>query len=103
MTAPANVAAHLPDIARAHPHRPAVVCPVGRDRWGRVTYSHYTFQQLDEASDYLARMLESFGIKRGTRTVLMVPPSLEFFALTFALFKLSTVLVLVDPGMGVRN
>src|SRR5689334_14616888 len=37
------------------------------------------------------------------RTVLMVPPSLKFFALTFALFKLGAVLVLIDPGMGVRH
>src|SRR5207249_948280 len=29
--------------------------------------------------------------------------SLEFFALTFALFKVGAVPVLVDPGMGVRN
>ena len=33
----------------------------------------------------------------------MVPPSLEFFALTFALFKAGAVPVLIDPGMGVKN
>src|SRR5262249_19611641 len=43
------------------------------------------------------------GITRGTRTVLMVPPGLDFFALTFALFKLGAVIVLIDPGMGRRN
>src|SRR5438094_563543 len=37
------------------------------------------------------------------RTVLMVKPSLEFFALTFALFKLGAVIVLIDPGMGAKN
>ena len=37
------------------------------------------------------------------RTVLMVPPSLEFYALTFALFKLGAVVVLIDPGMGVAK
>lgn len=37
------------------------------------------------------------------RTVLMVPPSAEFFVLTFALFKLGAVLVLIDPGMGIKN
>jgi acyl-CoA synthetase (AMP-forming)/AMP-acid ligase II len=37
------------------------------------------------------------------RTVLMVPPSLDFFALTFALFKIGAVPVIVDPGMGIRN
>jgi acyl-CoA synthetase (AMP-forming)/AMP-acid ligase II len=43
------------------------------------------------------------GIGRGTRTVLMVPPSLEFYALTFALFKAGAVVVLIDPGMGIKN
>ncbi len=33
----------------------------------------------------------------------MVPPSLEFYALTFALFKAGAVVVLIDPGMGVKN
>ena len=33
----------------------------------------------------------------------MVPPSRDFFALTFALFKIAAVPVLIDPGMGMRN
>ncbi|HTU18726.1 MAG TPA: fatty acid CoA ligase family protein, partial [Gemmataceae bacterium] len=40
---------------------------------------------------------------RGTRTVLMVTPSLEFFALTFALFKVGSIIVLIDPGMGTKD
>jgi acyl-CoA synthetase (AMP-forming)/AMP-acid ligase II len=33
----------------------------------------------------------------------MVTPGLEFFALTFALFKAGAVVVLIDPGMGVKS
>jgi acyl-coenzyme A synthetase/AMP-(fatty) acid ligase len=33
----------------------------------------------------------------------MVPPRLEFYSLTFALFKVGAVVVLIDPGMGVKN
>ncbi len=98
-----NVAAHLPAMARSHPDRPAVIFPESRDRAGRVAYTHLTFRQLDEESDRLARGLEHVGVRRGVRTVLMVTPSLDFFALTFALFKVGAVLVMVDPGMGVRN
>jgi len=58
---------------------------------------------LHEDSDRLAHGLESIGIHRGTRTVLMVPPGLGFFSLTFALFKIGAVPVLIDPGMGMRN
>jgi acyl-CoA synthetase (AMP-forming)/AMP-acid ligase II len=37
------------------------------------------------------------------RTALMVPPGLDFFTLTFALFKAGAVPVLIDPGIGVRD
>jgi acyl-CoA synthetase (AMP-forming)/AMP-acid ligase II len=98
-----NIAAPLQALARTQPHTLAVVHPRGRDRHGRPRYRHYTYRELDEDSDRLARGLESVGVGRGVRTVLMVPPSLEFYALTFALFKAGAVVVLIDPGMGVRN
>ena len=63
----------------------------------------YTYKQLDEISDQVANGLEAYGIKKGSRTVLMVQPGLDFFALVFALFKLEAVLVAVDPGMGIKN
>src|SRR5690606_17519352 len=43
--------------------------------------------------------LAGHGIGRGTRTVVMVRPSPEFFLLMFALFKAGAVPVLVDPGI----
>jgi acyl-CoA synthetase (AMP-forming)/AMP-acid ligase II len=98
-----NIAAHLPAMAQARPQTLALVQPHGRDRAGRVRYRHFTYRELDAESDILARGLEHAGVGRGVRTVLMVPPSLEFYALTFALFKVGAVIVLVDPGMGVRN
>ena len=98
-----NVATHLKEMVRRHPYKRAVVSPFGRDKAGRVCYRHLTFQQLDEESDRLAHGLESAGIGRGTRTILMVRPSLEFFALTFAMFKTGAVPVVVDPGMGIRR
>lgn len=98
-----NIASHLPAMAASRPHGLAVVFPAGRDREGRVSYTHLTFAQLDEESSRLARGLEQRGIVRGTRTVLMVAPSLDFFALSFALFKLGAIPILIDPGMGLKN
>lgn len=98
-----NIACALALRAKERPHQIAVHCPAGTDDQGRVSYTHLTFQQLDRESDLLARGLRANKIGDGTRTVLMVTPSLEFFALTFALFKAGAIPVLVDPGMGVRN
>jgi acyl-CoA synthetase (AMP-forming)/AMP-acid ligase II len=98
-----NVARYLAEIAAVHPHTPAVVQPVGHDSWGRCQFVQYSFRQLHDISDEFARQLQGVGISRGVRTVLMVPPGLEFFALTFALFKLAAVPVMIDPGMGIRH
>ncbi|MBT4868093.1 MAG: AMP-binding protein [Planctomycetaceae bacterium] len=100
---PLNIAQRLSESAALNPHQQAVVFPEGRDRSGRVTYSQMTFQQLDDESDRLAAGLRSMGVQQGTRLVLMVRPSLEFVALTFALFKAGVVVVLIDPGMGRSN
>lgn len=98
-----NVAAYLRKMARTQPYKRAVVCPCGRDREGRVAYTHLTFRQLDIESDCLARGLDDVGVSRGVRTILMVRPSLDFFALVFALFKTGAVPVVVDPGMGISR
>ena len=98
-----NIASALPRMARLQPQTLAVVFPTGNDREGRRTYARLTYQQLDEQSDVIARGLQAYGLSRGMRTVLMVKPSLEFFALTFALFKAGIVPVMIDPGLGVKQ
>ncbi len=98
-----NIAAHLPRMAKAQPYAPAIFVPDGRDRRGRPRYTHYTYRQLDEASDRIARGLRTVGVDRGTRVALMVRPSLELFSLTFGLFKAGAVPVLIDPGIGLAN
>jgi acyl-CoA synthetase (AMP-forming)/AMP-acid ligase II len=98
----ANIAAHLPEMARRQPDTPAIHIPHRRGR-NQLEYRQYSFRQLDELSNRIALGLESIGIGRGVRTALMVKPGLEFFALTFALFKVAAVPILIDPGIGVKN
>ncbi len=95
-----NIAAYLPEMAAKHPFRRAVIFPEGRDRKGRVAYTHRTFRQLNEDSDRIAHGLAGVGIGRSCPTALLVTPSLEFVAIAFALFKVGAVPVFVDPGMG---
>jgi olefin beta-lactone synthetase len=98
-----NVASLLREMARKQPYTRAVVCPLRQNRDRQIAYAHLTFRQLDRESDCLAHGLLRHGIKRGTRTILMLKPGLEFFALTFALFKTGAVPVVVDPGMGIKR
>ncbi len=100
MTTYTNISFGLKESVQKHPHKRAVVYPASKDKKGRVLYSQMTFAQLDKESDRLAFGLEKIGINRGTRTIVMVPPGMEFFVLVFAMFKVGAVPVVVDPGMG---
>ena len=73
-------------------------CPGGNGRYG----VELTYAQLDARSDAIAAGLAKRGIVRGTRTVVMVRPTPEFFLVMFALFKAGAVPVLVDPGIDKR-
>ncbi|MGV3527023.1 MAG: fatty acid CoA ligase family protein [Candidatus Sericytochromatia bacterium] len=84
------------------PERTAIVLPNGIKK-GVRHYTHHSFAELAQASNALARALPEIGIKRGTRTVLMVKPSFAFFSLMFAMLKSGIVPVLIDPGMGLKN
>ncbi len=104
MSASLNVASHLARMAHEHPAQVAIHAPRGRVHPARPTdHRAITFDELNADADAIAHGLHAAGIVRGTRTALMVPPSPDFFALTFALFKVGAVPVLIDPGMGVKN
>jgi acyl-CoA synthetase (AMP-forming)/AMP-acid ligase II len=90
-----NIAAHLPEMAKRQPDTRAIIFPKQN--------RSLSFSELNTLSDRIARGLIANGICRGVRTVLMVTPSPEFFALTFALFKVGAVPVLIDPGLGIKN
>jgi acyl-CoA synthetase (AMP-forming)/AMP-acid ligase II len=93
-----NIAAALPRLARERPGQVAMRCPGRNGRYG----VELTYAQLDARSDAIAAGLAKRGIVRGTRTVVMVRPTPEFFLVMFALFKAGAVPVLVDPGIDRR-
>lgn len=102
-----NMAAYLEAMAAQHPELPALILAPTRNstaaRRDRRAYRQITYQELQAETAQLAAGLATLEIGRGTRVVLMVPPSAEFFALTFALFRLGAVPVFVDPGMGRKH
>ncbi|NTV12515.1 MAG: AMP-binding protein [Desulfobulbaceae bacterium] len=96
MTAPENhnIALALSEMAARQPARTALIGRDGR-RW--------TFQELDAHVSAYAHGLARLGLTSVDRVALMVPPSPEFIALAFALFRLQAPVILIDPGMGYRN
>jgi acyl-CoA synthetase (AMP-forming)/AMP-acid ligase II len=94
---PENIAHTLEQLARERAESDALIVP----RSGSI--SKVTFQQLDQDSNRLADGLHRAGMAKGDRILLMVPAGIDFISLTFALFKLGAVPVLIDPGLGRRN
>ncbi len=101
-----NVAGGLAAQAREQGSAVAIHYPTGLNRFGggsgKINYSSCSYSELDEKSDSYARGLKEFGISRGTRAALMMPPGLDFFAMFFAMFKAGVVPVLIDPGIGLK-
>jgi len=98
-----NVARRLIEQAAVRPAQEAVVMPRGRNSHGTRVYESWTFRELDQETDRLARGLRALGVRPGMRLALMVKPSFEFITLTFALFKVGAVAILIDPGMGASS
>jgi acyl-CoA synthetase (AMP-forming)/AMP-acid ligase II len=90
-----DVASRFLDIAKRRADALALIPPKGRDM--------VSFRTLARDVDRLAAGLRRAGLKPGDRAALLVPPSRDFFACTFALFRLGAVPVLIDPGIGLRN
>ena len=92
-----NIAETLPNIADMYPDRDGLICKTGKG------YRSWTFREMDSMTNWFARSLSDLGISQGDRVILMVKPSVEFITLTFALFKIGAIIILIDPGMGYKN
>jgi olefin beta-lactone synthetase len=97
-----NIASTLTAMAARQPTATAILA-TPRRVGGKINYTPCTYQELDQKSDALARGLRSHGLLPGDRVALCLRPGIDFFATTFALFKLGAVPVLIDPGIGLKN
>lgn len=98
-----NIAHWLPYWAGTASSRQALLAPLRRSPGSPPAWTGWTFGELNAACDRFAHSLRDIGVRPGTLSLLMVRPGLDFFALTFALFKTGAVPVLIDPGMGWRS
>src|SRR6478736_4657141 len=90
-----NIAYRIREVSQIFPAKKSVVLAKND--------TFYTFREFEERSNQIANRLTRLGIKPGMRTLLFVKPCLDFSIITFALFKIGAVPVLIDPGMGLTN
>lgn len=86
-----NVTRFLYDFAALHPEKPALLHPV-----------RITFGELCRLTDAYAAGFAGSGISKGTRTVVLIKPGADLFAVVFALLRIGAIPVLIDPGMGIK-
>ena len=98
-----NIAHRLTENAKKFPEKKAVLFPHFEPKEKKYHYSSLTFKELDILSNKFANGLANMGLKKGDKTLLFLRPSLDFPAMTFALFKLGVIPVFIDPGMGRKN
>lgn len=90
-------------VAREEPERVAVVAPAGRDARGRRRYRRHTYLELSRDVESLAPGLRELGIREGTRTVFLAPPSYEASVACLALTRVGALQIWIDPSVGLRN
>jgi len=102
-----NLAYSLFDLAGSQPDTFALAIPAKPGKTlpksGSISYVKTSFKELATETNNISRGLLASGFQPGDRVVLMVPPSLEFFTLSFALLQSGIIPVLIDPGIGIKN
>ncbi len=96
-----NLCRHLKNAANMYPSELAVA--IQKRNFKSFSYQEMTFKNLHQKSDEAAYALSKFGLKKGDKAVLMINPSINFFIVSFALFKAGIIPIIVDPGMGIKN
>ena len=86
-----NISEYLRLNSEKYPGKPAILYP-------RII----TYRDMEIKVNQYSFLLDSSGITAGTRTLVMVSAGLDFFILTFALFRVGAIPVMIDPGMGIR-
>ncbi|MBI5354596.1 MAG: AMP-binding protein [Chloroflexi bacterium] len=83
--------------AARHPDKAAFIYFQNGD-WTTITYA----QLLDLSNRFISGLLAAH-VTPNMRAALMTPPSVEFFALAFAMLKLGIVPIVIDPAIGLGN
>ena len=90
-----NIACSLEGVTNNYPNQAAVVVP--------HTKTTISFKELNDESSRIASGLKQYGFQKRDCVLLLVPFSIRFISIVFALFKAGTVPILIDPGLGKIN
>jgi acyl-CoA synthetase (AMP-forming)/AMP-acid ligase II len=93
-----DLTSRLEETAARLPAKPVFIYQSKNKGWETVTY-----RQLCDRTNRFAAGLLACGLRPNMRAALLVPPSVDFFALAFALLKTGIVPVILDPAIGLKK
>lgn len=68
-----------------------------------VTYAHTSFRDLATKVYKYERGLSHLGLTPGDKVLMLVPPGIEFLALSYAVMGRGATPIFIDPGIGKEN
>ena len=100
-----NIAAAVIEMARSQPDALAIAIPEKNslDKKGITRYKKISFKELAIEIECVTKGLLAAGFEKGDRVVMMVPPGIDFFILSFSMLQTGIVPVFIDPGIGIKN
>ena len=90
-----NLAEHIRKLASTQPEKRALLI-----RGAKGAFDAMTFAELEKRSGQLAWGLSNAGMRQGMKVAIFARPSLELYALLFAVMKLGGIPVMIPQWRG---
>ena len=68
-----------------------------------ISKNQLSYKELGDQSSSIASGLQNLGFEPKDLVLVFITPGIEFILTIFALFKVGAIVVLIDPGMGIKN
>jgi acyl-CoA synthetase (AMP-forming)/AMP-acid ligase II len=100
-----NFSQTLHRAANDFPLQAALIEVTGRASGHSATPAHrrITYAELNALADRYACGFRRVGVRRGDRALFLLKPGIEFYGAIYGLLRVGAVVVLIDPGMGLRG
>lgn len=98
-----NISNHLFTLDQSVLDKPGLIDSKWDDRGNLKSEQILSFRELQTSVIRCIAYLQSRGIHKGQRVLLMVRPGLELIVICFATFRIGAVPIVIDPGMGLSK
>lgn len=89
------------NMVAGRPAATAIIIPTFKRHVAK--YNKVSFASLNEIVNRYQRGLEGAGLKSGDKVVMLVSPSVDFLALSYAVMGRGGIPIFLDPGMGIEK